>query len=81
MKPFVARLQVSNMRPLFENLYKNIVPHMLAGCADLEVVVRPYKSVRSVEQNKRLWKIYGQISQEVWVGGRQFDQETWHEFF
>lgn len=74
------RLQASNMRPLFENLYKNIVPNLLAGCPDLEIVVRPYKSKRSNEQNKRLWKIYQTLSEQVWVNGRRFHQDVWHEW-
>lgn len=75
------RLQAANMRPLFENLFKNIVPQMLSGCADLEIVLRPYKSKRSTEQNKRLWALYRDISENVWVNGRRFDSETWHEHF
>lgn len=81
MEQRTFRLQVSNMRPLFENLYKNIVPKMLAGCADLEIVLRPYKSKRSYEQNKRLWALYRDISEQVWVNERQFDSDTWHEHF
>lgn len=75
------RLQAANMRPLFENLLKNIVPQMLAGCADLEIVLRPYKSKRSNEQNRRLWALYREIAENVWVNGRRFDSQTWHEHF
>lgn len=81
MEQRTFRLQVSNMRPLFENLFKNIVPQMLAGCADLEIVLRPYRSKRSTEQNKRLWALYRDIAENVWVNGRRFDSETWHEHF
>lgn len=81
MKERTFRLQLSNMRPLFENLFKNIVPEMLSGCADLEIVLRPYQSKRSTEQNKRLWALYREIADNVWVDGRKFDQDTWHEYF
>lgn len=74
------RLQASNMRPLFENLYKNIVPNLLSGCPDLEIVIRPYKSKRSPEQNRRLWKIYQTLSEQVWVDGKRYSQEVWHDW-
>ncbi|HFC8542702.1 TPA: recombination protein NinB [Neisseria weaveri] len=47
----------------------------------MEIVIRPYKSKRSIEQNKRLWKIYQEIADNVWVEGRRYDAETWHEYF
>lgn len=80
MKEQTFRLQITNMRPLFENLFKNIVPKMLSGCPDLEIVIRPYKSKRSNEQNRRLWKIYQTLSEQVWVGGKRFHQNSWHEW-
>lgn len=75
------RLQVSNQRPLFENLYKNIVPELLAAHGDLELLIRPYKAKRSREQNRRLWSLYHQIADQVWLDGRRYDADTWHEYF
>ena len=74
------RLQPSKCRALFENLYQNIVPELFAGCLDWEIVLRPYKSQRSIEQNKRLWKICQTLAESVFVNGRQFDSEVWHEY-
>ena len=75
------RCQVSNQRPLFENLYKNIVPELLAAHGDLEVVIRPYKAKRSYEQNRRLWSLYNQIAEQVWLDGRRYSADVWHEYF
>lgn len=80
MKPLIFRCQVSNARPLLENIQRNITG-WLHDCPDLEVVIRPHRSKRSIEQNKRLWKIYQTISEQVWVNGHKFDAETWHEYF
>lgn len=39
----------------------------------------PYKRKRSSEQNALMWVWLTQISREAWIGGRQFDEETWNE--
>ena len=47
-----------------------------------EVIVKPYKKKRSVEQNARHWAILTQISDQ-WEQktGNKYSPETWHEFF
>ena len=45
----------------------------------LGVTVAPYKKTRTSEQNALMWVWLTQISKEAWVGGKQFDAETWHE--
>ena len=72
---------MSNQRPLFENLYKNIVPELLAAHGDLEITIRPYKAKRSYEQNRRLWSLYNQIAEQVWLDGRRYEAAMWHEYF
>lgn len=49
----------------------------------LSVTVSLYKSRRSLEQNRRYWgpAVMGQIVDQAWVGGRQYDRNTWHEHF
>jgi hypothetical protein len=47
----------------------------------LAVQVMPHKSKRSVEQNARLHAILQDIAENAWVDGKQFDMETWKEFF
>lgn len=80
MKTLTFRCQVSNVRPLLQNIEKNINT-WLQGCPDLEIVIRKHNSKRSIEQNKRLWKIYTQIADSVWINGHRFSAETWHEYF
>lgn len=47
----------------------------------VDVIVRPRKSKRSIEQNKRYWALLREVSATVWVDGRQFSDEVWHEQF
>lgn len=79
MSEYRYRLQWSNRRPLMENLWRQS-EHWLTECENLEIVVRPYKSKRSNEQNKRLWKIYQTLADYAWVNGKRYSQEVWHEY-
>lgn len=47
----------------------------------LEIIVRPAKSKRSIDQNARYWRMLREVSAVVWVGGRQYSPEVWHEHF
>lgn len=79
MESITYRLNLKNMRPLMETIWRNL-QGWLSGNPDLEITIRPYKSKRSIEQNRRLWKIYQHLADTVWVDGRKFDPETWHEY-
>jgi hypothetical protein len=46
-----------------------------------EIVLRPLKSKRSLEQNKRYWALLREVAATVWVDGRQYADEVWHEHF
>lgn len=46
-----------------------------------EIVVRPLKAKRSADQNRRLWALYREVAATVWVDGRQYADEVWHEHF
>ena len=49
----------------------------------LAVTVQVYKSKRSLEQNRRYFgpAVLGAIVDQAWVGGRQYNKESWHEYF
>jgi hypothetical protein len=47
----------------------------------LEITVREHKSKRSLEQNARLHALLTEIAEQAWVKGRQYDMETWKEFY
>lgn len=47
----------------------------------LEVVIRPHKSSRNLEQNKRLHAMLQDIAGTVWHDARQYSMEVWKEFF
>lgn len=73
------KLTKDNKRPLMTTIYNNLGV-WLESNAELEVCIRPYNSKRSIEQNRRLWKIYGELADKAWVNGRRYSAETWHEY-
>lgn len=73
------KLTKDNKRPLMTTIYNNLGA-LLESNAELEVCIRPYNSKRSIEQNRRLWKIYGELADKAWVNGRRYSAETWHEY-
>lgn len=79
MQSVTYRLQIQNMRPLMTTIWNNL-QGWLKESPDLEISIRPYKSKRSIEQNRRLWKIYGELADKAWVNGRRYSAETWHEY-
>lgn len=56
-------------------------PAMVKAGTPLAVTVSESKSKRSQEQNARLHALLQDIAENAWVEGRQFDMETWKEFF
>ena len=44
-----------------------------------ELVLRPLKSKRSIDQNKRYWKLLMELADIAWIDGRQYSKEAWHE--
>lgn len=46
----------------------------------MEVLFRPYKAKRSTEANALYWSRLGEVSQQVWLQGRQYPVEVIHEF-
>lgn len=73
------KLTKDNKRPLMTTIYNNLGV-WLESNAELEVCIRPYNSKRSIEQNRRLWAIYGELADKAWVNGRRYSAETWHEY-
>lgn len=49
----------------------------------LAVTVTFYRSKRSLEQNRRYFgpAVLGAIAEQAWIDGRQYDKESWHEYF
>ncbi|RXZ42688.1 recombination protein NinB [Crenobacter cavernae] len=48
----------------------------------LLVVVTNDEKKRNNMQNRRYWKaVVTPIAEQVWVGGRKFSREAWHELF
>jgi hypothetical protein len=85
------RVSLATLRNVFKLAY-TVAGHLVTH-GDLELILRPYKSKRSLDQNARYWAILAQVSASVWlltevpsaVGksyeNRQYSADQWHEFF
>lgn len=58
----------------------SIVSSALQG-GDVEVVLRRPKKGRSLDQNRRLWAVLGDISKQVEWYGRYLPSEAWKDVF
>lgn len=48
----------------------------------LRVIVTSEERKRNAEQNRFYWGVVlRDIAEQAWVEGRQFDKDTWHEYF
>jgi hypothetical protein len=47
---------------------------------EIEVVMREVVKVRGLDQNGLYWKRLGEIAEQAWLQGRQFDADTWHYY-
>ena len=66
MQSVAYRLTKDNKRPLMTTIYNNLGV-WLESNAELEVCIRPYNSKRSIEQNRRLWFLYREISEKSFL--------------
>ena len=52
----------------------------MASCKKpLAVTISEHHERRSRSQNKRYWALLTAIHEQVWISGRKFDAEVWHE--
>jgi hypothetical protein len=47
----------------------------------LAVTIAEHKAKRNAEQNKKLHAMLNEIAEQAWVDGRQYDSETWKEYY
>ena len=69
---------LASLRPRMVQAFRAVEQMVKAGI-DVEVIVRERKSKRSAEQNRRYWALLREVAATVWVDGRQFSDEVWHE--
>jgi hypothetical protein len=63
-------------------LVKANAPSFAEKGEPLRVIITSEEKKRNAEQNKFLWGVvYRDIAEQAWVEGRQFDKDTWHEYF
>lgn len=79
LRTFILRTE-QNATALYAFLKQNW-RHLADQQEPLCVTVSCHKRKRSVEQNKRYWKVLNEIASQAWVDGKQFGAEAWHEYF
>lgn len=47
----------------------------------LAVVVAPYRSKRTIEQNAKLHAVLNDIAEQAWIKGRQYPMAAWKEHY
>lgn len=51
------------------------------GDSPIEVVVREQPRQRNLDQNSLMWVALTDISRQVYLSGRTYDADSWHEYF
>lgn len=74
------RIQGSaGLKMAFRSAYELCQQIMGEGAA-YELVLRPMKSKRSIEQNKRYHALLRDLAAVAWIDGRQYSKDAWHEW-
>ena len=47
----------------------------------LSVIVTEKKPKRTDEQNRLYWSRLGEIADQVWLGGKRYSKDVWHEYY
>lgn len=71
----------AGIRPAFLAAWNLIQGLMRDAQGGYELVLRPLKSKRSIEQNKRYHALLRDLSAVAWLDGRQYGPEAWAEYF
>ncbi|EMI4495022.1 recombination protein NinB [Pseudomonas aeruginosa] len=71
----------AGIRPAFVAAWNLIQALMRDAQGGYELVLRPLKSKRSIEQNKRYHALLRDLSAVAWLDGRQYGPEAWAEYF
>lgn len=80
MKERTFRIYSNEIKLPFQSAYR-IAQELVDAGKKIEIVLRDLKSKRTIDQNKRLWKLYEQVELNVYVENRRFSSEVWHEHF
>lgn len=57
-------------------------PTFASNGEPLRVIVTAEERQRNAAQNRFYWgAVLKQVSESAWVDGKQYDKDTWHEFF
>lgn len=71
----------AGVRPAFIAAWNLVQGLMREAGAGYELVLRPLKAKRSVDQNKRYHALLRDLAAVAWINGRQYGPEAWAEYF
>lgn len=69
----------AGIRPAFTAAYA-LIQQLMREAGGYELVLRPLKSKRSLEQNKRYHAMLRDLSAVAWLDGRQYAPDAWAEY-
>lgn len=82
MKERTFRIQgAAGIRPAFIAAWNLVQGLMRDAGTGYELVLRPLKAKRSIEQNKRYHALLRDLAAVAWINGRQYGPEAWAEYF
>ena len=70
----------AGIRPAFIAAWNLVQGLMREAGTGYELVLRPLKSKRSVDQNRRYHAMLRDLAAIAWLDGRQYSKEAWHEW-
>lgn len=79
MKKDVFLREQRNLDHLLTFVAQNWEAMAKAG-APMHLEITEAKAKRSTLANRYYWAVLGQIAEDAWIEGRQFNADTWHEY-
>lgn len=79
LRTFVLRDEI-HCRQLYAFLRANWLAMAQAG-KPVAVMVSEHKARRSSPQNRLYWAVLREIAEDVWIDGKQYSDNAWHEHF
>lgn len=70
----------AGIKPAFRAAWGLVQGLMRDTGTGYELVLRPLKSKRSIDQNKRYHAMLRELAEVAWIDGRQFSKDAWHEW-
>ena len=71
---------IATRRQAFVAAYR-VSEQLMRYAGEWELVLRKKNAKRTKEQNNRYWAMLFEVSAVVWLDGKRYSDECWHEYF